>query len=115
MSEIQWILNLLMNYQLPDEVKKLCLDRIGEVEKKLNEPRQAPIQHAQHPMAVNIPPRSGISLAQARDEMLQAGMQGPMGQGSLMPPVIPQQQEVITSIGPGGSSTRGPNKLRGRL
>lgn len=132
MSEIQWIVNLMMKNELSEDVKKLCIERIGEVESLIN--NRYPIQ-------------SGFSLAQNGPANVVTGnlmgqqnvavqsphfhnMQGPplsqaqisdmqRTQAAQIPQLIPrlpaeQLKEIITGGGP-MTSIRGPNKMRGHV
>jgi hypothetical protein len=40
-TEIQFLINLLLEHKLPEAVKNLCITRIGEVEASLNIPKPA--------------------------------------------------------------------------
>lgn len=135
MTEIQWIIHLMMNHQLPDEVKKICLERIGEVETKINSNRQFIGNSSNNPQpypgmvpahigpsSIGIGPTMGppISAAQAKfqAEMSQQQIDQLVTQPLAVaaPHVQPIKQyqapaEVVTSTTSFGS-TRGPNKLR---
>lgn len=119
MSEIQFLVTLLTQYELNDEVKKLCIERIGEVEKMGKVPfptpqRQIPVSYNQ-----DIPVQAASTLAAMARQ-----------QGEDMAVIAPQAnlsastasrvsntdltKEVVTSSSSYGS-TRGPSKMRGRL
>jgi len=93
MTEIQWLLNLMLNYELSPDVKKLCLERIGEVESKLN---AAPATPAPVRVVQNAAP-------------VASAMPSPIASPATAS-MIANLGEVST-----GTNLRGPNKLRGRL
>ena len=96
-TDIQWLLSLLLNYELSPEVKKLCLERIGEVEAKLNAQPQpqgkAPLVH--HVVNPVTPVANAMAPVNA----------------------IPTVHSALANLGEisTGQNTRGPNKMRGRL
>ena len=105
MTEIAWIVSLLMTDGLPESIKKMCLERISEVEG-----RQPVIQHrpVQQYNPIPVQPFSPpVSQAQLADMAVIQHQQAPI-------PKLNPMQEVVTSQSSGGS-TRGPNKMRGRL
>ena len=97
MTEIQWIINLMTNYKLPANAKKACIDRIGEVEARINTMPVRPIAMPQPVMsqaqakyeAENLPPPQAITP----NPQVQAAMMG-------------KPVEVVT-----GHGTRGPRKF----
>jgi hypothetical protein len=123
MTEIAWLVKFMTQQQLTEEGKKACIERIGEVEERINA-RQSPIPtyppiHQTYPQPV-ISPIVGqppLSQAQLRD---MAQLAAPtINIAPSHPALTPHTQltpikEVITSQSNGGS-TRGPNKMRGRL
>lgn len=100
MSDIQFLINLIMNHSLTEDAKKLCLERIGEIEE-----RQAKQFVSPQPFVQHTPFTPPISQAQIRD------MQSVPVQAS-----IPKLPEITTGgSGSGLTSIRGPNKMRGRI
>lgn len=113
MSEIQWIINLMMKHKLPEAVKNLCIERIGEVEARIsietNKPT-GPIQHYAVLSGAQGPQQSASTLAaMARQE---TNAQSPLIHNASLPIQMPK--EVITGGG-NMTSIKGPNKMRGRL
>lgn len=99
MTEIQWIIHLMTNCPLDESVKRLCLERIGEVEKKLMQGTVV-IPSLNHQPGIGQPP---ISAAQARDMALSNAIAP-----QLPPKVVPQ--EVVQNLG-NGTSLRGKRKF----
>ena len=101
MSEIQFIIHLMMKYDLPEEVKVVCLERIGEVEGKLT---AIPAMNPYHNVAPPKPPGSPYPLSQAQiaDSIAPTSV-------AMVP--INQPDQIITGGG-NGTSIRGPNKFK---
>ncbi len=114
MSDIQFLINLIINYNLTEDAKKLCLERIGEIEKR------APITYPPIHQSYQPPQYPGPSpVAQAQIPMSAAQLRDMQSsQDPVAPPAqllkLQAQGEVITG-GTSGTSIRGPNKMRGRL
>lgn len=119
MTEIAWLVKLMTSFPLTEEVKSFCLERIGEVENKTSQvlsPQYMIPVGAHSPQVIapgvvqyqNGPP---MSAAQLRDlnNIVPAVPAQPAQIAQLKP-----SGEVVTSQTHGGS-TRGPNKMRGRL
>lgn len=96
----------MINYKLDDEVKKLCLERIGEVEGKLspygNTSFIATAPAAQIPKGSHYP----LSQAQMADLAQTAQIQSSAPKTPYNSPV-----EVVTGGG-NGTSIRGPSKFK---
>jgi len=105
MSDIQFLINLIINYNLTEDAKNLCLKRIGEIEERNAKPQ--PMYTLPREVLPN-PIQPQISQAQLRD--MQAAPTVPPAQLQA----LKAQGEVITG-GTSGTSIRGPNKMRGRL
>lgn len=91
MSEIQFLLDLILNCKLPKLAKEKCLARIGEVESKL----ASSIQHIQRPVISPIQAPSTQRLLEETEK-----------------PVLPKTAipgEVTTHVG-NGTAIRGPRK-----
>lgn len=69
MSEIQWLINILMTCKLTDSVKKKFIARIGEVEAKLTSTLQV-----YRPAAIVSPSGQAASTQRILNEMASDGM-----------------------------------------
>lgn len=101
MTEIQWLVDIILHHKLPVPLMEKFVARIGEVEANLSiskpqpRPLQPPAQQAQVP-----------SMQKILDEM---SSETPNLQAQL-PPRIIIPTEVVTSKGNGGY-TKGPRKF----
>ncbi len=90
-TEIRFLLDLVLNHKLPAEAKKLCLERIGEVEASLiPPPRHLSVSTAQAP-----------STQRALDAQIQTT-------APTAPPII---NRVVGGEIQTGNGTRGPRKF----
>lgn len=100
-TEIQFLIDVILNHKLPSQVKDVLIARIGEVEASL---QSRPIARPLLPVSA---PLQAPSTQRILDEMALEG-------GSVITPppqtrmVVPT--EIITSKG-NGTSTRGPRKF----
>ena len=107
MTEIQWIVNLMLNHPMSDDMKKLCLERISEVESKFSQPK---INQNILPASLNtyVPP-IGPSATTHIPPPVSMPLQAPITVEALK-----SMGDIVTGGG-NGTSIRGPNKMRGRL
>lgn len=101
MTEIQWLVDIMMNFKLPSPVKDRFIARIGEVEALLSRPgirTTTPVSIQQN---VQAP-----STQRILDDMLSPTVQ--QHQATVINRNI-TPSEVITSKG-NGTSTKGPRK-----
>jgi hypothetical protein len=101
-SEIQFLLNLVLNHKISTEVKKICLERIGQIEQNL---RTTPRPSQFTP----------TTIAQAPSTQAILDSMAPPPAANVMIPSSARDKEtglvnVVTSNSPGGS-TRGPSKV----
>ena len=110
MTEIRWLINLMTKHELSDEVKAICLERIGEVEENLTakpmQPNQGYAMQGQPviTLATGVAPQAASTLAAlARQEMAPPP-----------PPVqatpVPISREIVTGGG-NGTQIRGKRKF----
>lgn len=92
MTEIRFLLDLVLNHKLPPGAKKLCLERIVEVEENLTIKMISPIQRT-------------IEQAPSTQRLMEAQIQT---SAPLMPP--PSQRIVGGEVNT-GNGTKGPRKF----
>lgn len=99
MTEIAFLLDLVLNHKMSAEAKKRCIERIGEVEAKLSTqtPPPRPTTWA--------PTQSPSTLAALERHSI---IEGPPPVPAVRAPTV--LTEVVTSTTNGGS-TRGPRKF----
>lgn len=97
MTELQWLIKMLTTHKLPNALKDLFIERIGEVEATLSSKQIRMQTNPMNPMA----PQQAPSTQRLLDQ--QAIVPQP-------PPRIELPKEIITSSG-NGTSTRGPRKF----
>lgn len=114
-SEIQFLLNLVLNMKLSGDAKKLCLERIGKIEESLRQPPRPFLQPYSDPgtqRSQNNPAAQAPSTQRLLD---QAQLSPPPLAAPIHIPVAARDKEtgmvnVVTSTTAGGS-TRGPSKI----
>ncbi len=87
MTELKFLLKLVFEHELDAEAKKLCIERIGDLEEMLSQSMSKPIIHS---------PKQSVNVS-------------PMAP-AIPPANIANLGEVST-----GNGLRGPNKMRGHL
>lgn len=101
MTEIAFLLDLVLNHKLGPAAKKRCIERIGEVEALLST-KPVFLERSTQPQSI----RPGmVAQAPSTQALLDAN---PLTPPIVRAPIIPQ--EVVTSTTSGGS-TRGPRKF----
>ena len=98
-TEIRFLLDLVLNYKLPAEAKKLCLERIGEVEASLALPQRPLIPLIRNP------------IEQAPSTQRLMDMQGTAPVTPMTAPVINPAQRIVGGEVNTGNGTRGPRKF----
>lgn len=99
MTEIQFLIDLILNGKLSASAKEKCVARIGEVEASLTKMNPKPIP--QQPI-IQTTTQQAPSMQRIIDEVAMTPTPAPKRI------VVPT--EVITSTG-NGTSTRGPRKF----
>lgn len=107
-SEIQFLLNIVLNYKIPQVLKEVCLKRIGEIEQNLRRPVVS--------VSGNLTPFPGLgSNVQAPSTQRILDQTANPAPQVVTPPPLQRDKEtgmlnVTTSVTSGGS-TRGPSKV----
>ena len=110
-SEIQFLLSLVLNHKLQPQTKKICLERIGQIEESLRSPQQpqrpVPQIQAQAPSMQRLIDQMPQPIIPAAPNIAP----GPLG----VPPALERDKTTgrankITSVTIGGS-TQGPSKV----
>lgn len=114
MTEIRFLLDLVLNHKLPQEAKKICLERIGEVEASLTKPASSP--HMVSPMVI----QHGAPQSPSTQRLLNihANNPGPVNPtlAPILPamspaPVIPVSARIVGGEVNTGSGIKGPRKF----
>lgn len=106
MTEIRFLLDLVLKHKLPEEAQKACLERIGEVEEQL---QAKPVANARP--AQPIQAASTANLIEEQEKRIQAVQ----AQG-MLPPALPMRGAAIPAkVAVGGEvqtgmNSRGPRK-----
>ena len=99
MTELQWLIKMLTGQKMPQSMKDLFIERLGEVEAQLTRPN---MRIPPNPIGVPIQAPSMQKIINEAAHELQPGI----------PPIPPRTlvpQEVITGKG-NGTFTKGPKK-----
>lgn len=54
-TDIKWLVDILLNYKLPEPVKELFIARIGQIEESLHQQPAKPIIQLQPPIMMQAP------------------------------------------------------------
>ena len=104
MTEIQFLIELLLNHKMSPDVKKLCTERIGEVASRLGQ-LPAPAQLVRHPGPPSSLDQSPSTLAlmakHAADELGEP----------IVAKTLPRVQRIVGGEVSTGNGTRGPRKF----
>jgi hypothetical protein len=121
-TEIRFLLDLVLEHKLPAEAKRLCLERIGEVEASLaSRPSQSimpihrPAPQEQAPSTQRLLETQLSRMASPTPESIAANalnnVQSPTIQMAALTPAIPAHQRIVGGEVNTGNGTRGPRKF----
>lgn len=104
-TEIQFLIDLLLNQKLSPAVRQLCVARIGEVEQLYGATRNAP--KTVQPISFDAGAAPPIQQAPSTLALLEKHAQ----EAAPAPRIIPPQQRIVGGEVSTGAGTRGPRKF----
>lgn len=105
MTELQWLIKVLTQQKLSNTLKDLFIERIGEVETRLQGVRPV-LGPTPQPLS---PTNQAPSTQKILDEIAQEAINPPLHQRPIVPRRTQSKEPVVTSVTNGGF-TSGPKK-----
>lgn len=113
MTEIQWLVDIMLNNKLSEPVKQKFIARIGEVEAKLTPAKPSVYQGPIHPTAQSQSPSTQAALARQQAEGIDpfAGSTSPVAQTMVAAQALNARQQAI-AIAASGAPEKGRTSPR---